>query len=326
MLLLSAADVERVLDLDALVDAVGAALADLSAGKASMPQRIAAEVPERDGSLIAMPAYVPGIRALTTKLVSLFPRNRELPTHQALIACFDPESGAPVAVMDGTHLTAARTAAGSALATRLLAREDSGVLAILGTGVQARAHARAVVRARPFAELRIAGRDKAHARRLAHELSLEVPCTVVAADGFAEALHGADVACATTHATEPVVRRTWLAAGAHVNSVGYNTAGREVDGETVAAATVVVESRAAALAPPPAGSNDLLWPIRDGLVAADHVAAELGELVASGRRLRTSAEQITLYKSVGVAVEDAAAAALVLAAARERGIGQELRI
>ena len=132
--------------------------------------------------------------------------------------------------------------------------------------------------------------------------------------------------CACTHSADPVVRRDWLRDGTHVNSVGYNTAGREVDGETVAAALVVIESRAAALAPPPGGSNDLLWPIRDGLIDAAHIHAELGELVSGTRPGRTDAAQLTLYKSVGVAVEDAAAAALVLRLARERGVGRTIEI
>jgi ornithine cyclodeaminase len=141
-----------------------------------------------------------------------------------------------------------------------------------------------------------------------------------------QAVREADVVCACTHSPEPVVRGAWLRPGTHVNSVGYNTAGREVDADTVAASLVVVESRAAALAPPPGGSNDLLWPIRDGVIRADHVHAELGEIVSGARPGRTSETQITLYKSVGVAVEDAAAAALVLRAARERNVGRTVEL
>ena len=151
-------------------------------------------------------------------------------------------------------------------------------------------------------------------------------CEVTAARDFQQALHGAGVVCAATHAPEPVVRRAFLAPGTHVNSVGYNTAGREVDAETIADALVVVESRATALAPPPAGANDLLLPIRDGLIGEDHIHAEIGELVAGSAPGRTSPEQITLYKSVGVAVQDAAAAALVLEAARRAGAGTEISL
>src|SRR5438094_189327 len=208
-------------------------MADLSAGKASMPARIAAIVPERDALLAAMPAYLPSSGALTTKLVSLFPKNTDRPTHQAVIVVFDAEYGTPLALLDGEAITAARTAPASALAPDLLPRR-----------------------------------------------------------------------------------------GAHVTSVGYNTAGREVDGATFRDALVVVESRAATLAPPPAGSNDIAMAIAEGAMTRDHVHAELGELVSGTRPGRTDRDQITLYKSVGVAVQDAAAAAMVLDAARSAGVGR----
>ncbi len=325
MLVLSRAEVEALLDPDRLIDALAGAMADLSAGRASVPNRVAAEVPDAPGALLAMPAYLPSAGALTAKLVSLFPRNTDRPTHQAVIACFDPGDGTPVALLDGTAITELRTAACSALATRLLAREDARVLAVLGTGAQARAHGRLVPRVRRFERVVVAGRDRAKAEALAGELSAALGIPAEAAS-FEEAVRAADVVCACTHSPEPVVRRAWLREGAHVTSVGFNTAGREVDGETVRDALVVVESREAALAPPPAGSNDLLWPIRDGLISAEHVHAELGELVAGTKRGRTSPEQITLYKSVGNAVEDAAAAALVLAEAHRRGRGSEVGI
>ncbi|MFF9160988.1 hypothetical protein ACF081_12100 [Streptomyces longwoodensis] len=200
------------------------------------------------------------------------------------------------------------------------------MLAVLGTGVQARSHARAICRVRPVREIRVAGRDAAKAAALAEELSARFEGEVRAVSGYAEALDGADIAAATTHAVEPVVRRPWLTPGVHITSVGYNPAGREVDDATVAEALVCVESRRAALAPFPAGSNDLLMPIRDGLITADHVHAELGELVAGSRPGRTAPDQITLYKSVGVAAQDAAATALVVAAARERSVGEEITL
>jgi len=324
VLVLDKREVESLLDPDALRAAVAAALADLSAGRASMPTRIAALVPEKEALLAAMPAYLPGAGALTTKLVSLFPHNTDRPTHQAVILAFDPRTGSPAALMDGEAITAARTAAGSALATDLLARRDAGTLVVIGTGVQARAHLRAVTRVRAFREVAIVARDPAKARALAEEFAGELHTRALA--HIAEAVGTADVICACTHSPDPVVRRAWLRPGAHVNSVGYNTAGREVDGETVAAALVVIESRAAALAPPPGGSNDLLWPIRDGLIDATHIHAELGEIVSGARPGRTDATGITLYKSVGVAVEDAAAAALVLRLARERGVGRTIDI
>jgi len=298
-------------------------MAELSAGRASMPARIAAIVPERDALLAAMPAYLPSSGALTTKLVSLFPKNTDRPTHQAVIVVFDAEYGTPLALLDGEAITAARTAAASALATDLLARRDAQVLAVIGTGVQARAHLRAVPRVREFREVRIAGRHGDKAMALLKEVREWLPRAELRMNtSYAQTEAGADVVCATTHSAEPVVRREWLSAGAHVTSVGYNTAGREVDGATFRDALVVVESRAATLAPPPAGSNDIAMAIAEGAMTRDHVHAELGELVSGTRPGRTDRDQITLYKSVGVAVQDAAAAATVLDAARSAGVGR----
>ena len=327
MLILSRSDVERLLDPDALREAIARAMADLSAGRVSMPLRIAAIVAERDGLLAAMPAFLPSANALTTKLVSLFPRNTDRPTHQAVIVAFDPDNGSPAALMDGEAITAARTAAGSALATDLLARKEAAVLAVIGTGVQARAHLRALARVRAFREVRIAGRDAAKAAALGKEARAWLGgATIRTMTSYAQAIAGADVVAATTHSPDPVVRREWLAPGSHVNSVGYNTAGREIDGATIRDALLVVESRAGTLAPPPTGSNDIALAIAEGLVTATHVHAELGELVSGTRPGRTDAAQITLYKSVGVAVQDAAAAALILAAARRNGVGREVEL
>jgi ornithine cyclodeaminase len=328
VLLLSRREVEELLDLDALIDALEGAMVDLSAGRASVPHRVGALVEDRDGLLAAMPGYTPSAGALASKLVTLFPLNAGtgLPTHQAVIAVFDPNNGRPVALMDGTAITAIRTGAGSALATRLLAREDATTIAILGTGVQARSHARAVTLVRAFTEMRVVGRDRAKADALAKELAGELDLPVRVAASWQDACDGADVVCATAHAFEPVVRRGWLTPGVHVTSIGYNPKGREVDDATVAEALVVVESRAAALAPFPAGSNDLLQPIEQGLITADHVHGEIGELVDGSKPGRTSSQQITLYKSVGVAVQDGTAAALVLRAASERGAGREVEL
>ena len=328
VLVLGRSQIEGLLDVGALIGALASAMADLSAGRACAPDRVAALVPEHDGLLAAMPGYVPSARILMSKLVSLYPRNAgtALPTHQAVIAVFDPETGQPVALLDGTAITAARTGACSALSARLLARADAQVLAILGTGVQARSHAHAMCQVRPIRQIRIAGRDHAKAAALAAELSPTLGTEVRAVPGYREALDGADIACAATHATEPVIRRAWLTPGVHVTSVGYNRAGREVDDATVRDALVCVESRRAALAPFPAGSNDLLEPIRDGVITPGHVHAELGELVAAAKPGRQSPDQITLYKSVGVAVQDAAAAALVIAAAHTRSTGQHITL
>lgn len=294
MLVLSRRDVEELLDLDALLDALGAAHAELSAGDASLVPRVGAFA--ADGILGAMVGYAPSA-GLGCKLVTLFPENRDRPTHQAAIALFDPATGTPVALMDGTYITAMRTAAAAALATRLLARPDARVLAILGTGVQSRSAQEMFPRAHEFAEVRVAGRGE-----------------------FEDAVRGADVVHATTASSEPVVRLEWLGPGTHVSSVGYGAGGSELDLAIVEQAdVVVVEQRDSAFAPLPAGAPELEPRGRAGVV-------ELGEVISGTAVGRSSGEQLTLYKSVGVAVQDLAAAALVLAAARERGTGQEIEL
>jgi ornithine cyclodeaminase/alanine dehydrogenase-like protein (mu-crystallin family) len=295
MLVLTRAEVEELLDLDALVDALAQAHAELSAGAASLPPRVAAF--SAGGLLGAMPGFVPQA-GLGAKLVTLFPANKPpLPTHQAAIALFDAETGLLDALMDGTYITAMRTAGAAALAARLLARPDARVLAILGTGVQSRAAQEMFPRVREFAEIRVAGRGE-----------------------YEDAVRGADVVHGTTHSPDPVVLADWLAPGAHVSSVGYNAPGSEIDPEIVTRADVVcVESRESAFAPLPAGAPEL------GALDPEQTV-ELGELVAGTRVGRTAAGQITLYKSVGIAIQDLAAAALVLAAAKERGVGLEIAL
>jgi ornithine cyclodeaminase/alanine dehydrogenase-like protein (mu-crystallin family) len=328
MLFLDREAVESLLDTEALVDALAPAMVELSEGSVSVPQRTGAEVRERDAALLVMPGYIPSTGTLVTKLVSVFPGNEgtRLPSHHALLVVFDSDTGVPAAVMDAAYLTEARTAAGSALATRLLARPDASTMAVLGTGVQARSHALAVSRVRPVSEVRIAGRDERKARRLAEELSREIGPRVSAVATYADAVDGAGIVCTTTHAVDPVLRWEWLTPGVHVNAVGLNQAGRELDADTVVNSLVVVESRQAALAPPPSGANDLTWPIRDGVITEDHVHAEIGDLVSGSRVGRTSSSEVTVYKSVGVAVQDAVAAQMVLSAARERGVGVEVAI
>lgn len=314
-----------MLDLDALREAMRAAMEDVSAGRVSMPARIAAIVPS-GGFLAAMPAYSPASEGLVVKLVSLFPGNAEtsLPTHQAVIVVFDAEVGEPLALLDGTSITTLRTAAGSALSAELLSRGDAETLAILGTGVQARAHAEAMVRVRPIKRIRVAGRNRDRAAALASALESSLGIEARATETYAEACADADLICAATHSPLPVVERGFLRPGVHVTSVGYNTDGREVDSETVADALVVVESVAAVLAPPPAGCNDLRLPIEEGLIEAGHIHAEIGELLLGTKAGRTSRDQITLYKSVGIAAQDVAAAMLVLTAARDQGVGLQV--
>jgi ornithine cyclodeaminase/alanine dehydrogenase-like protein (mu-crystallin family) len=310
MFVLTRAQVRELLDLDLLLDALERAFVELSAGRTSVPPRIAASADR--GFLAAMPGYADGV--LEAKLVSVFPDNAAsgLPGHQATIAVFDDENGTPLALLDGTEITAVRTGASSAVSTRALAREDARVLAVLGAGVQGRSHIEAAVRVRAFEEIRVASRNAEHARALADEVG------GVAVASFEDAVRGAEVVCACTDAGEPVLRADWLSPGTHLTSVGASREGPELDRATVTAGLLVVESRVA-FEPYPAGAHELqdLDP---------ESAVELGEVLAGTREGRTSPEQITVYKSMGHAVEDAAAAGLVYRRAREQGIGTEVEL
>jgi ornithine cyclodeaminase/alanine dehydrogenase-like protein (mu-crystallin family) len=306
LLFIPEADVRRLLDLDRLLDRLAAAFVELSAGRASVPPRIAARSDE--GLLGAMPGYLDGI--LETKLVSVFPANhaRGLPSHQALIALFDATTGTPLAVMDGTHITAARTGASSALSTRVLARSNARVLAVLGAGVQGRSHLEAHTRVRDFSEIRVASRDPEHARRLAADFDAVAVSTLEVAAG------GADVVCFCTDATSPFSHPGWFAKGAHITSVGSSAGGPELDAGTIRAADLLVVEHRDAFKPYPGGAHEL-----QGMDAA--AAVELGEVIAGTRPGRTSNGQLTVYKSMGHAVEDAVAADLVYQAAVAEGAG-----
>jgi alanine dehydrogenase len=309
VLCLDAAEVERLLSLEPLLDALAEAFKALSSGDVSVPPRVSADVSDR-GFLGAMPGYVPGM-GIAVKLVSVFPRNHErgLPSHQALIAVFDSDSGSPVCVMDGTHITAFRTAAAAALSTRLLARDDAKTLAVIGAGVQGSAHLQLMPLVRDFDAIRVASRDSEHARELA---SKQPGARVVAS--FEEAVLGADVVCLCTHSGEPVIEFDWLKPGVHVTSVGYAPPLGELDPEIARRGHLFVEGRVA-FSPPPAGCGELVGIDPDS-------ATELGELLLGRRPGRRDRDEITVYKSMGHAVEDAAAASIVYDAARAQGAGR----
>lgn len=311
LLYLSREDVERLLDVDAMLDALANALVAFSSGITVVPPRVAVRVPDL-GLLGSMPGYIPGV-ALEVKLVSVFPGNhhRSLPSHQGLIALFDESDGAPLAVMDGTYITAIRTGGTAAVAARALARGNSKVLAILGAGVQGASHLETFPRVRDFEEIRIASRDGGKAASLA---SRHPRANVV--KSFEEAVRGADVVACCTDAREPVILRDWLKMGAHVSSIG-GTFGHEVDPQIMSASRIFVEWRGAATNAPPAGAHELQGMDVEKLT-------EVGEVLAGTRPGRTSEDEITVYKSTGHAVEDAATARLVYDRARAQGVGVSL--
>jgi ornithine cyclodeaminase/alanine dehydrogenase-like protein (mu-crystallin family) len=266
----------------------------LSTGRASVPPRVAALTPA--GLVGVMPGYLEEA-AVAVKVVTIFRGNdsRGIPSHQAIIAVLDPETGTPLALMDGTYITAVRTAATSAVAADVLAAPSANVLAILGAGVQGRTHLDALCRVRRFEQVRVASRDRKAAESLA-----AADARAIVADSFEEAVRGADVVCCCTDADEPIVDVDWLAPGVHVGSVG---SGAEVGADAVAAASVFVEWRGAVTNPPPAGAAELQH------LDADAVT-EIGEVLA-GTRAGRHDDELTLFKSTGHAVEDVAAADLV---------------
>jgi alanine dehydrogenase len=312
VLVLTEQDVASLLDIDELLVSLADAFRELSAGAASVPPRTAAHA--ADGLLGVMPVHLPS-SPLAAKLVTVFPGNHERGgrSHQALIALFDERDGTPIALLDGTWITAIRTGAAAAVAAEALARRDAHVLAILGAGVQGHSHLRVFPRIRQFDEIRIASRTRAHAEALAAEHPAARPVA-----SFEEAVRGADVVCCCTDAREPILRADWLAPGTHVSAVG-GSFGPELDPETVRAGRVFVEWRGAVTNAPPAGAHEL-----QGL--DPETVTEVGEVLAGTSPGRTTDTEITVYKSTGHAVEDAAAARLVLARARQAGAGQTVKL
>jgi ornithine cyclodeaminase len=329
LLTLSGEQLARIVNRRALIDAMAEAMRAYSApaGRALAPLRTIMRLPGEGVRLLAtMPGYVAGAgEAVGAKLVSVFPANAAigLESHYGVVALFDPETGRPRAVLDGTFVTTARTAAVSAVSVEALARPAAAVLTIVGAGVQGRAHLWALAESRPWREARIASRNPAHARALAASAAPLLPFPVRAVETIEAAVRGADVVVTATAAAEPVLQRGWLADGVHICAVGSSTpAARELDSATVRAALLVVDSRAGALAE----AGDILTPLAEGAFDAGHVHAELGEVLSGAKSGRTSAAQITLYKSLGLAVQDVAAGALFLRAAEAAGVGGRIRL
>ncbi len=324
MRVIDAAAVRELLDGAKLVDAVADAMADLSLGRASVPPRCAARVGEA-GLLATMPAYCPALGVLAAKLLTVYPGNHAaaLPTHQATILAFDPADGRLLAAVEGELLTAARTAACSALSVRLLARPDSRVLAVLGTGPQARAHALYCAVERPFDQVLVGGRDPAKAGALAEDLrEAGLPAR---ACGIDDAVTAADVVCAATSTLEPLLHAGNVRPGTHVASVGYSAAGREVDPDLLLGSLVVVEHRETTFQPFPVGVTEVSELVAAGSLHGDDVV-EIGELVAGVRPGRAGGEQVTVYRSMGLAAQDVAAVAVVLAAASGTGAGVDVAL
>jgi ornithine cyclodeaminase/alanine dehydrogenase-like protein (mu-crystallin family) len=324
ILVLSEPEVERLLPMEACIDVMSDALAALARGEMYQPLRGVVRPPEAPGLIGLMPAYRSAApAAFGLKAVNVMPGNpaRGLDMHQGVVLLSDGDTGELSAIVNASAITAIRTAAVSGVATRALARENTRELAILGAGVQARSHLRAMAAVRSFERARIWSRTAAHAERLAGEAG--VPFPVEAVDSAEDAVRGADVIVTATSAQTPVLQRPWLSAGSHVNAVGSSIpTTRELDSETVAAASLFVDRREST----ENESGDYLLALRDGAIGAGHIRAELGDVLVGAAPGRTSDTELTLFKSLGLAVEDLAAAHYVVERARESGVGTQVAL
>lgn len=325
LLVLSAADVRRALPMSDAIEGMKEAFSLLSAGEAMLPQRTQLPVAEHEGVSLFMPGYLPAVDALAIKIVSVFPQNvaRGLPAIHGVVVGLDSETGKPLALLEGGTLTAIRTGAGSGAATDLLARQDAAIVAIIGSGVQARTQLEAVCTVRNIREARVYSPNQENAKAFAQEMAgrRPAPADVRVVASANEAVRDAHIVCTATTSSSPVFSGAVLSPGSHVNAVGsFRTDMQEVDVETVSRALVVVDSREAAREE----AGDLMIPINDGVLGFDHIHAELGEIVNGTRSGRTDDDQVTYFKSVGVAVQDVIAAKIALSNARAQSLGTEI--
>ena len=324
---LSKQDVQQAVPMREAIEIVKGAFTQLSAGKAAAPLRTQLPVERHEGVTLFMPAYLSESDDLGVKIVSVFPRNLEtgLPTIFALVVVVEAATGQPVAVMDGTYLTALRTGAASGAATDLLAREDATVAAIFGAGAQGRTQLLAVCEARDIERAWVYDVNPQAAERFAQEMGAKgrVPADLRVASSPAEAVREADVVCTATTAKTPVFADADLKPGVHINAVGsFTPEMQEIPAQTVARARIVVGSREACLAE----TGDLIIPIRQGLITERDIYAELGEIAAGIKSGRASPDEITLFKSVGNAVQDVSVARAVLTRAETLGLGVEVEL
>jgi ornithine cyclodeaminase/alanine dehydrogenase-like protein (mu-crystallin family) len=317
---LSAADVRRALPMNEAIEVMKSAFRELSENRASVPLRTHVPMPEHQGDVLVMPAYSPDTARFGLKVITLFENNPalNLPFIQAMVMVFDTATGSPVAIMEGTALTAIRSGAASGAATDLLARKDAAKVAVFGAGIQARTQLEAVCAVRPIREASVFDHDRARAGTFALETSAALGIRVTVATTSAAALAGAAIICTATTSAEPVFADSEVEIGTHINAIGsYKPHMREIPPETVARAYVVVDQRGAAWEE----AGDLILPLHAGLIQTDHIRAELGEIVAATQPGRPHPDAVTFFKSVGIAIQDLAAASRVLANAEKLGLG-----
>jgi ornithine cyclodeaminase len=321
LLVLNHRDVEQLLPMSECISAMAEAFTALARGEAHLPLRTIFRPPEVRGVLAMMPTFRKSPTPLFgLKAICVFPGNAAIgkDAHQGGVMLFDGETGELRALVNASAITAIRTAAVSGLATRLLAREDAGDLAIIGAGVQARSHLAAMNCVRPLRRVRIASARFENAQNFANEMQHHCPVLIEPVETVAGAVRGADIIVTATTSRDPVLQREWILPGAHINAVGtFSPKAREVDTATMAAANLFVDSRESALNE----AGDYLIAANEGAIGPEHIRADLGEVLTGVHSGRTSLEEITLFKSLGLAIEDLAAAAHVYQKAAETNAG-----
>jgi ornithine cyclodeaminase len=321
ILILNHAEVEELLPMPACITVMTEALTALARGQVHQPLRMVVRPPDATGLMGLMPAYVSGEHAAYgLKAVCVFPGNPAIgkDAHQGSVILFSVETGELLALMNASAITAIRTAAVSGVATHLLAREDASDLAIIGAGVQARTHLQAMAAVRSLKRVRVASRTKESAAKFAAEMSAQHDFPIEPADTVEAAVREADVIVTATSAAGPILQHDWIAPGTHLNVVGSSVpTTREVDTATMAAASLFVDRRESTLNE----AGDYLFAAKEGAVGPDHIKAEIGELLIGAKPGRTSPAEITLFKSLGLAIEDLASAEYIFRQAGEKQVG-----
>lgn len=320
VLIINQTEVIQLLPIDKCMEVMADALTDLTQGKAINPLRQILQLPDTPGLLGVMPGYLQRLRAMGLKVISVFHNNKgtEHDSHQGAVLLFEAEHGCLTAMVDASAITAIRTAAVSGVATKLLARKDAGDLAILGSGVQAHTHVRAMAAARHIRRVRVWSPNADHARTFAQTVAAEQGFEVSPVANAADAVKGADIVCTTTSAREPVLLGEWLTPGVHINAVGSSIPlARELDTDAVARSRLFVDRRESAVNE----AGDYLIPRKEGIIGDTHILGEIGEILCGQIAGRQSDDEITLFKSLGLAVEDIAAAHLVYQKAMQKGVG-----
>jgi ornithine cyclodeaminase len=325
ILIVNQSEVAQWLPMHECMDVMAEALKAVAAGNTILPLRPIMWLPEKIGALAMMPAYMKNFEAMGFKVLSLFPGNEGTPydSHQGAVLLFEAKHGCLLAIIDATAITAIRTAAVSGVATQLLAREDAHDLAILGAGTQARSHLEAMLLARKITRVRVWSRNRDHAHQFAERESRRYGINVEPVETALEAVKEADIICTTTAAKEPVVLGDWLKPGAHLNAVGACVpSARELDTAAVLKSCLFVDRRESALNE----AGDFIIPRQEGALDDSHILGELGEILLGQIQSRTTGEEITLFKSLGLAVEDLASAHHIYTQMSARNVGTRLEL